>query len=48
MFWTALLRKLACRGLRGIKLKISVAHEGNKVAVAKVLNASWERCRGGR
>ena len=35
-FWTEFLRKLARRGLRGIKLVISDAHEGIKAAVAKV------------
>jgi transposase-like protein len=44
-FWTEFLRKLARRGLRGIKLVISDAHEGVKAAVAKVLHASWQRCR---
>jgi len=44
-FWTAFLRKLARRGLRGVKLVISDAHEGIKAAVAKVLHASWQRCR---
>jgi putative transposase len=44
-FWTAFLRKLSRRGLRGIKLVISDAHEGLKAAVAKVLNATWQRCR---
>ena len=44
-FWTALLRKLARRGLRGVKLVISDAHEGIKSAVSKVLHASWQRCR---
>jgi putative transposase len=44
-FWTGFLRKLARRGLRGVKLVISDAHEGIKAAVAKVLNASWQRCR---
>ncbi len=44
-FWTAFLRKLARRGLRGVKLVISDAHEGIKATVAKVLNASWQRCR---
>jgi putative transposase len=39
-FWTAFLRKLARRGLRGVKLVISDAHEGIKGAVAKVLNAT--------
>jgi len=44
-FWTAFLRKLARRGLRGVKLVISDAHEGIKASVAKVMNASWQRCR---
>src|ERR687898_1462176 len=44
-FWTAFLRKLARRGLRGVKLVISDAHEGIKAAVSKVLRASWQRCR---
>ena len=39
-FWTEFLRKLARRGLRGVKLVISDAHEGIKTAVAKVLSAS--------
>ena len=44
-FWTAFLRKLARRGLRGVKLVISDAHEGLKAAIAKTLNATWQRCR---
>ena len=44
-FWTAFLRKLARRGLRGVKLVISDSHEGIKAAIAKVLNATWQRCR---
>jgi transposase-like protein len=44
-FWTAFLRKLARRGLRGVKLVISDAHEGIKAAVAKVLSTTWQRCR---
>src|SRR5579864_4503712 len=44
-FWTEFLRKLARRGLRGVKLVISDAHEGIKAAVAKVLHATWQRCR---
>jgi putative transposase len=44
-FWTAFLRKLARRGLRGVKLVISDAHEGIKAGVAKVLHATWQRCR---
>lgn len=44
-FWTGFLRKLARRGLRGVKLVISDAHEGIKAAVSKVLTATWQRCR---
>jgi transposase-like protein len=44
-FWTAFLRKLARRGLRGVKLVISDAHEGIKAAVAKVFSTTWQRCR---
>ena len=44
-FWTDFLRKLRRRGLRGVKLVISDAHEGVKAAVAKVMNAAWQRCR---
>jgi transposase-like protein len=44
-FWTEFLRKLARRGLRGVKLVISDAHEGLKAAVTKVLRATWQRCR---
>src|SRR2546426_291365 len=44
-FWTAFLRSLARRGLRGVKLVISDAHEGLKASVSKVLHASWQRCR---
>ena len=39
------LRKLARRGLRGVKLVISDAHEGIKAAVSKLLCATWQRCR---
>src|SRR5437868_941917 len=44
-FWTDFLRSLARRGLRGVKLVISDAHEGLKAAADRVLNASWQRCR---
>lgn len=44
-FWTQFLRSLMRRGLRGVKLVISDAHEGLKAAVAKVLSATWQRCR---
>jgi putative transposase len=44
-FWTDFLRSLAVRGLRGVNLVISDAREGLKAAVAKVLHATWQRCR---
>jgi putative transposase len=43
--WTEFLRKLTRRGLRGVNLVISGAHEGIKAAVSKVLCAAWQRCR---
>ena len=45
-FWTAFLRSLVKRGLRGVRLVISDAHEGLKQAIAAVLTgAAWQRCR---
>ena len=44
-FWTAFLRSLTRRGLRGVKLVISDSHEGLKAAVAKVLKGTWQRCK---
>jgi transposase-like protein len=44
-FWLEFLRRLKRRGLGGVKLVISGAHEGIKAAVTKVLQASWQRCR---
>lgn len=45
-FWTAFLRGLKARGLRGVFLVISDAHEGLKGAIASVfLGASWQRCK---
>ena len=46
-FWTEFLRKLRRRGLRGVKLVISDAHEGIKAAVTKLMNAAWQRYRVG-
>jgi len=43
--WTEFLRKLTRRGLSGVKLVVSDAHEGIKAAVSKVLSATWQRCR---
>jgi transposase-like protein len=45
-FWTAFLRSLRARGLGGVRLVISDAHEGVKAAVGAVLlGAAWQRCR---
>ena len=44
-FWLDFLRTLTRRGLRGVKLVVSDAHEGLKAAVTKVLRATWQRCR---
>jgi transposase-like protein len=45
-FWTAFLRSLVKRGLHGVKLVISDAHEGLRKALSTVLSgASWQRCR---
>ena len=44
-FWMDFLRKLKRRGLAGVKLVISDAHEGIKAAVSKVFRATWQRCR---
>jgi putative transposase len=44
-FWTDFLRSLVRRGLRGVRLVISDSHEGLKAAIAKILKATWQRCR---
>jgi len=44
-FWAGFLRDLRRRGLRGVKLVVSDAHDGLKAAIAKILNATWQRCR---
>jgi putative transposase len=45
-FWTAFLRQLRTRGLSGVRLVISDAHEGLRSAIDKVmLGAAWQRCR---
>ena len=45
-FWSAFLKSLARRGLKGTKLVISDAHEGLKAAIARSLTgATWQRCR---
>jgi transposase-like protein len=44
-FWSTFLKSLVRRGLRGVKLVISDAHEGLKAAIRRVMGASWQRCR---
>lgn len=45
-FWTAFLRSLVKRGLTGVRLVVSDAHEGLKQAISTVLHgAAWQRCR---
>lgn len=45
-FWTSFLRSLRARGLSGVQLVISDAHEGLRAAIDKVLlGAAWQRCR---
>ncbi len=45
-FWLAFLRGLVARGLTGVQLVTSDAHEGLRQAIGAVLHgASWQRCR---
>jgi putative transposase len=44
-FWSGFLKALVRRGLKGVKLVASDAHEGLKQAIARVLGATWQRCR---
>ncbi len=45
-FWLAFLRSLNARGLSGVELVISDAHQGLKQAIATVYAGSgWQRCR---
>ena len=45
-FWLSFLRALAARGLSGVQLVISDAHQGLKDAIAAVFaGAAWQRCR---
>ena len=43
-FWREFLRGLRARGLTGVQLGVSDAHEGLKAAIAKVLSCPWQRC----
>ena len=44
-FWAGFLKSMLRRGLRGVKLVISDAHEGLKAAIRRVIGAAWQRCR---
>ncbi len=44
-FWLGFPRAPKRRGLAGVKLVVSDAHEGLEAAVAKVRRATWQRCR---
>jgi putative transposase len=44
-FWSAFLKGLVKRGLKGVRLVISDAHEGLRLAITRVLGATWQRCR---
>jgi putative transposase len=44
-FWSGFLKSMVRRGLRGVKLVISDAHEGLKAAIRRVMGATWQRCR---
>jgi transposase-like protein len=44
-FWSGFLKGLLRRGLAGVRLVVSDAHEGLKAAIARVLGATWQRCR---
>ena len=45
-FWMDFLRGLMRRGLKGVQLVTSDAHEGLKAAIEQVLTgATWQRCR---
>ena len=43
-FWVEFLRGLRARGLTGVRLAISDAHEGLKSAIERVLGCPWQRC----
>jgi transposase-like protein len=44
-FWSTFLKGWVKRGLRGVKLVISDAHEGLKAAIRRAFGATWQRCR---
>ncbi len=44
VFWREFLRSLTARGLAGVRLVVSDAHEGLKNAIGKVMGCPWQRC----
>ena len=44
-FWSGFIKGLVKRGLRGVKLVVSDAHDGLRHAITRVLGATWQRCR---
>jgi putative transposase len=43
-FWREFLRGLRARGLHGVRLCVSDAHQGLKNAIGQVLGVPWQRC----
>ena len=43
-FWAEFLFSLKARGLTGIRLCVSDAHQGLRNAIARVLGCRWQRC----
>lgn len=43
-FWTEFLHSLRARGLAGVQLVISDAHQGLKTAIGRVIASRWQRC----
>jgi putative transposase len=43
--WSSFIKGLGKRGLKGVKLVISDAHDGLRHAITRVLGATWKRCR---
>ena len=43
-FWTEFVRSLVARGLTGVRLVVSDAHEGLKAAIGRIVSCPWQRC----
>src|SRR4051812_26662078 len=43
-FWREFLRSLRARGLTGVQLCVSDAHDGLRSAIGQVLGCPWQRC----